>query len=106
LSFKIREEKIWEYFTQMGEIKRVITGINRIDLSKCGFVFIDFCHPKITIKCFLNSNGLKLNQRTIRIDLDSGFKEGRQFGRGKRGGQLLEDKEMFKKKHKFFKKKV
>lgn len=90
----------------MGEIKRVITGINRIDLSQCGFCFIDFCHSKITIACFVNTSGLKLNNRILRIDLDQGFNEGRQFGRGKRGGQFRQDCEILKKKKKFFKKRI
>jgi hypothetical protein len=34
-------------------------------------------------------NGTKLDERIIRTDLDPGFKEGRQFGRGKSGGQVI-----------------
>ena len=34
-------------------------------------------------------DGMKLDERYIRIDLDPGFLEGRQFGRGRRGGQVL-----------------
>jgi nuclear cap-binding protein subunit 2 len=90
----------------MGEIKRIIKGINRIDLSQCGFCFIDFCHPKIAIACFVNTSGLKLNNRIMRIDLDEGFNEGRQFGRGKRGGQFIQDLEILKRKGKFFKKRL
>lgn len=33
-------------------------------------------------------NGTKLDDRIIRTDLDPGFREGRQFGRGKSGGQV------------------
>jgi nuclear cap-binding protein subunit 2 len=33
-------------------------------------------------------NGIKLDDRAIRADLDVGFSEGRQFGRGKSGGQV------------------
>jgi hypothetical protein len=42
----------------------------------------------------------------LKIDLDEGFNEGRQFGRGKRGGQLMEDSYSFKKKQRFLKKRV
>lgn len=33
-------------------------------------------------------NGTKLDERYVRVDLDPGFKEGRQFGRGSHGGQV------------------
>ena len=32
-------------------------------------------------------SGTKLDERIVRCDLDLGYKEGRQFGRGKSGGQ-------------------
>lgn len=33
-------------------------------------------------------NGTKLDDRLIRTDWDPGFVEGRQFGRGRSGGQV------------------
>ncbi|OMJ09088.1 Nuclear cap-binding protein subunit 2 [Smittium culicis] len=36
-------------------------------------------------------NGTKLDGRLIRTDLDPGFKEGRQFGRGRSGGQVRDE---------------
>lgn len=33
-------------------------------------------------------NGSRLDDRIIRTDWDAGFKEGRQYGRGKSGGQV------------------
>ena len=33
-------------------------------------------------------NGTKLDDRVIRTDWDAGFVEGRQYGRGKSGGQV------------------
>jgi nuclear cap-binding protein subunit 2 len=33
-------------------------------------------------------NGTKLDERVVRTDLDPGFKEGRQYGRGRTGGQV------------------
>ena len=35
-------------------------------------------------------NGTKLDDRLIRTDWDPGFVEGRQFGRGRSGGQVRE----------------
>ena len=33
----------------------------------------------------------KLDEKTITIDLDPGFEDGRQFGRGKSGGQVSDE---------------
>lgn len=33
-------------------------------------------------------NETKVDERIIRTDIDPGFKAGRQFGRGKAGGQV------------------
>ena len=35
--------------------------------------------------------GTKLDERIIRTDLDPGFEEGRQYGRGKSGGQVRDE---------------
>lgn len=35
-------------------------------------------------------NGTRLDDRIIRTDWDAGFVEGRQYGRGKHGGQVKE----------------
>ena len=36
-------------------------------------------------------NGTRLDDRIIRTDWDTGFKPGRQYGRGKSGGQVRDD---------------
>ena len=36
-------------------------------------------------------NGTRLDDRIIRTDWDVGFKEGRQFGRGRSGGQVRDE---------------
>ena len=36
-------------------------------------------------------NGTKLDDREIRIDFDWGYEDGRQFGRGKSGGQVRDE---------------
>lgn len=40
--------------------------------------------------CMRFINGTKLDERLVRTDLDPGFKEGRQYGRGRSGGQVLQ----------------
>jgi len=36
-------------------------------------------------------NGTRLDDRLIRVDWDAGFIEGRQYGRGKTGGQVRDE---------------
>ena len=36
-------------------------------------------------------SGTKLDERVIRCDLDPGFRDGRQYGRGKSGGQVRDE---------------
>ncbi|TFY81706.1 hypothetical protein EWM64_g2304 [Hericium alpestre] len=36
-------------------------------------------------------SGTKLDERIIRCDLDLGYRDGRQFGRGKSGGQVRDE---------------
>jgi hypothetical protein len=38
--------------------------------------------------CMRYVNGTRLDDRIIRTDWDAGFSEGRQYGRGKTGGQV------------------
>ena len=92
------------FSSKIGEIKRIITGVNRLDLSPCGFCFVEFYHSRFGVFCMLNSNGLKLNSRVLKVDIDEGFKEGRQYGRGKEGGQLKEDLKIPQKLSRFLKK--
>lgn len=41
------------------------------------------------INCFFRYvNGTRLDDRIVRTDWDAGFIEGRQYGRGKTGGQV------------------
>ena len=36
-------------------------------------------------------NGTRLDDRIVRTDYDAGFKEGRQYGRGRSGGQVRDE---------------
>jgi len=40
----------------------------------------------------VNLTGTKLDGRVIRVELDAGFKPGRQYGRGSSGGQVRDDR--------------
>lgn len=50
-----------------------------------------YYHRSDALDCMKYTNGTKLDERVIRCDLDPGFKEGRQFGRGKSGGQVRDE---------------
>ncbi|KAJ8663843.1 hypothetical protein O0I10_000117 [Lichtheimia ornata] len=91
LSFYTTEEQIYELFSKCGEIKRIIMGLDRNNKTPCGFCFVEYYHRADALDCMKYINGTKLDERIIRCDLDPGFKEGRQFGRGRSGGQVRDE---------------
>jgi nuclear cap-binding protein subunit 2 len=88
LSFFTTEEQIYELFSRAGEIKRIIMGLDRFKKTPCGFCFAEYYTREDAFACFRFINGTRLDDRTIRTDWDVGFSEGRQYGRGKSGGQV------------------
>ena len=91
LSFFTTEEQIHELFGKAGEIKRIIMGLDRNKKTPCGFCFVEYYSRSAAVDCILFINGSKVDERIIRTDMDPGFIEGRQFGRGKRGGQVRDE---------------
>lgn len=91
LSFYTTEEQLYELFSKAGEIKRIIMGLSRNDKTPCGFCFVEYYTHEHALECMKYVNGTKLDDRIIRTDLDPGFKEGRQFGRGRSGGQVRDE---------------
>ena len=113
LSFYTTEEQIYELFSKAGDVKRVIMGLDRNTKSPCGFCFVEcvtrlpasvgalaekadfrehrYFRPEHAINCLRYISGTKLDERIIRADLDPGYKEGRQYGRGKSGGQVRDE---------------
>jgi nuclear cap-binding protein subunit 2 len=91
LAFFTTEEQIWELFSKIGEIKRIIMGLDSVKRTPCGFCFVEYYSHKDAAECSKYMNGIKLDDRVIRADLDVGFSEGRQFGRGKSGGQVRDE---------------
>ena len=110
LSFYTTEEQIYELFSKCttpedgGGIKRIIMGLDRNtryanslvlpqyhDSSEsrtpCGFCFVEYYSHAEALACLRYISGTKLDERIIRCDLDLGYRDGRQFGRGKSGGQ-------------------
>ncbi|KAI9505580.1 nuclear cap binding protein subunit 2, partial [Coemansia spiralis] len=91
LSFYTTEEQMYEVFSKAGEIKRIIMGLSRHTKTPCGFCFVEYYTHEDALNCMKYVNGTKLDDRIIRTDLDPGFKEGRQFGRGRSGGQVRDE---------------
>ncbi|TGO16980.1 hypothetical protein BTUL_0022g00820 [Botrytis tulipae] len=91
LSFYTTEEQIHELFAKCGEIKRLIMGLDRFNKTPCGFCFVEYYTHQDALDCMKYIGGTKLDERIIRTDLDPGFQEGRQYGRGKSGGQVRDE---------------
>ncbi|KAI9799950.1 MAG: Nuclear cap-binding protein subunit 2 [Sarcosagium campestre] len=91
LSFYTTEEQIHELFAKCGEIKRLVMGLDRFHKTPCGFCFVEYYSHQDALDCLKYIGGTKLDERVIRTDLDPGFQEGRQYGRGKSGGQVRDE---------------
>ncbi|EQK97808.1 nuclear cap binding protein subunit 2 [Ophiocordyceps sinensis CO18] len=87
LSFYTTEEQVYELFSKCGEIKRLVMGLDRFQKTPCGFCFVEYYTHQDALDCMKYIGGTKLDERIVRTDLDPGFEEGRQYGRGKSGGQ-------------------
>ncbi|KAK8138193.1 hypothetical protein PG984_001573 [Apiospora sp. TS-2023a] len=91
LSFYTTEEQVYDLFSKCGEIKRLIMGLDRFNKTPCGFCFVEYYTHQDALDCLKYVGGTKLDERIIRTDLDPGFEEGRQYGRGKSGGQVRDE---------------
>ena len=60
-------------------------------MTPCGFCFVEYFTRKGAEDCVKYLNGTILDDRPARIDFDWGFQDGRQFGRGKSGGQVRDE---------------
>lgn len=91
LSFYTSEEQLYELFSKCGTIEKIIMGLDRFKFTPCGFCFIIYQTPEEALAALKYLSKTKLDDREISIDLDPGFEEGRQFGRGKNGGQVSDE---------------
>jgi nuclear cap-binding protein subunit 2 len=91
LSFYTTEEQLYALFGRTGEVKRIVMGLDRNTKTPCGFCFVEYYHRSDTEDAVKYINGCKLDDRVVRVDWDAGFVEGRQYGRGRSGGQVREE---------------
>ena len=91
LSYFTTEAQIYDFFNRAGEVKRVVMGLDKFQKTPCGFCFVEYYTIHDTEAALRYLNGMKLDDRIIRLDRDPGFVEGRQYGRGKSGGQVRDE---------------
>merc|ERR1711971_1284247 len=91
LSFFTTEEQLYELFGKCGDVKRIIMGLDKFKRTPCGFCFVEYYTREESENAQRYINGTRLDDRIIRTDWDAGFVEGRQFGRGKSGGQVRDE---------------
>lgn len=77
-----------QLFSKAGDIKRLIMGLDATKRTPCGFCFVSYFTRRDAEAAVKYINGSMMDGRSIRVDHDWGFVEGRQFGRGKSGGQV------------------
>lgn len=91
LSFYTTEEQIYDLFSRCGEIKKMVMGLDKNTKTPCGFCFVVFYSREDTEDAVKYISGTILDERSIRVDFDWGFQEGRQWGRGRSGGQVRDE---------------
>lgn len=94
LSCYTNEYQLFELFGRCGSIKRIIMGLDKIKKTPCGFCFVEFDEREGALKCVNYLNNTRLDGRDMKIDIDAGFIEGRQYGRGTHGGQISDERRL------------
>lgn len=87
LTLSTTEEQLQEVFSSCGGIERIIMGLNAHTQAPTGFCFVVFSTQAGAENAVKYLNKSRINGRMVEIDLDPGFKEGRQFGRAENGAQ-------------------
>jgi nuclear cap-binding protein subunit 2 len=92
LSFSTRSAHVVSMFTSIGRVKAVHMGLDRLKKTPCGFCFVEFWNRDDALASVQYCSGSKLDGSVIRVELDAGFQPGRQYGRGRKGGQTRDDR--------------
>ncbi|KAI1703243.1 nuclear cap-binding protein subunit 2 [Ditylenchus destructor] len=90
LLFTTTEEKISELFSRAGPVRRVIMGLDREKKTPCGFCFVEYEKRIDAENVMRDKESYVLDGQKLVIGWDVGFTEGRQWGRGRHGGQEME----------------
>lgn len=92
LSFTTRVSHLRSLFSSIGLINAVHMGLDRYQKTPCGFAFVEYHRREHALDAIAFLSGAKLDGKVIRVELDAGFKPGRQYGRGASGGQVRDDR--------------
>ena len=92
LAFSTRTSHIRRHFAMLGPVKNIHMGMDRLKKTPCGFCFVEYYLRKDALAAVSLLSSTKLDGRVIRVELDAGFQQGRQYGRGKKGGQVRDDR--------------
>lgn len=92
LSCYTNECQLHELFSRCGNIERIIMGLDKITKKPCGFCFVEFFDRESAQESINLFNRTHLDGREIQVDIDAGFEEGRQYGRGAHGGQIGDER--------------
>lgn len=92
LAFSTRVAHLKGLFSAIGPVKSIQMGLDRNLKTPCGFAFVEYERRQHALSAIAYLSGTKLDEKVIRVELDAGFKPGRQYGRGKRGGQVRDDR--------------
>ena len=79
-------------FSFAGPVKKIIMGVNRRNFFPCGFCFVEYYNRSDAENAAKYLNNTLIGEKRITIDFDHGYSSGREYGRGKRGGQLEDEK--------------
>ena len=91
LSHTTTEQQIHAFARDAGVVRRVVMGLHRVEKTPCGFCFVEYADRAACVAAEALLNGRTLDARALQVEIDPGFKEGRQFGRGRGGGQVRDD---------------
>ena len=88
LSFFTNEQQIHGYFSMVGDVVRVIMDLNKARRSRAGLLHRVRDAPR---SCRSQARAGWQRGRVIKVEMDPGFVEGRQYGRGNTGGQVRDE---------------
>ena len=91
LSFHTTEFQLHAIFSLVAAPRRIILGLDRVKHTPCGFAFVEFYTHEECMQACKYLNGVKIDDRIVRTDLDAGWSDGRQYGRGRHGGQVRDE---------------
>lgn len=92
LAFSTRSHHLLALFSTLGNVKKIFLGLDRFKKTPCGFAFVEYADRICALSAVSSLSGSKLDGKRIRVELDAGFKPGRQYGRGTSGGQVRDDR--------------